>query len=150
MTTQTGNRIEVMHGANLDQVGRRDPEQYGGATLTELERKISDYGRELGLLTRFFQTNHEGDFIEHLHRLEGLADGIVLNPGAWTHYSYAIRDALELAALPAVEVHLSDVDRREEWRRHSVISDLCVARVAGKGAEGYREALERLGQELGL
>jgi 3-dehydroquinate dehydratase-2 len=149
MTTHTGNRIEVMHGANLDQVGRRDPEQYGGATLTELERRISDYARELGLATRFFQTNHEGHFIEHLHRLEGMADGIVLNPGAWTHYSYAIRDALELAALPAVEIHLSDVDRREEWRRHSVISDLCVARVTGKGAEGYREALERLKQELG-
>jgi 3-dehydroquinate dehydratase II len=145
----SGNRIEVMHGANLDQVGRRDPEQYGGATLTELERKISEFARELGLATRFFQTNHEGDFIEHLHRLEGMADGIVLNPGAWTHYSYAIRDALELAGLPAVEIHLSDVDRREEWRRHSVISDLCVARVAGKGADGYREALERLKEELG-
>ena len=144
----SGNRIEVMHGANLDQVGRRDPEQYGGATLTELERKISEFARELGLATRFFQSNHEGDFIEHLHRLEGMADGIVLNPGAWTHYSYAIRDALELAALPAVEIHLSDVDRREEWRRRSVISDLCVARVAGKGADGYREALERLKQEL--
>jgi 3-dehydroquinate dehydratase II len=148
MSSTTRNRIEVMHGANLDQVGRRDPEQYGGATLTELERKISKYADELGLATRFFQTNHEGEFIEHLHRLEGMADGIVLNPGAWTHYSYAIRDALELAALPAVEVHLSDVDRREEWRRHSVISDLCVARVAGKGAEGYREALERLRQEV--
>ena len=145
----SGNRIEVMHGANLDQVGRRDPELYGGATLTELERKISEFAGELGLVTRFFQSNHEGEFIEHLHRLEGLADGIVLNPGAWTHYSYAIRDALELTALPAVEIHLSDVDRREEWRRHSVISDLCVARVAGKGADGYREALERLKQELG-
>jgi 3-dehydroquinate dehydratase-2 len=149
VSTQTSNRIEVMHGANLDQVGRRDPEQYGGATLTELERRISEQARELGLVTRFFQTNHEGDFIEHLHRLEGLADGIVLNPGAWTHYSYAIRDALELAGLPAVEVHLSDVDRREEWRRHSVITELCIARVAGKGADGYREALERLKQELG-
>ena len=149
MTAQAGNRIEVMHGANLDQVGRRDPEQYGGATLTELERKISDFARELGLVTRFFQSNHEGDFIEHLHRLEGLADGVVLNPGAWTHYSYAIRDALELTGLPAVEVHLSDVDRREDWRRHSVIRDLCVARVAGKGADGYREALEALKQELG-
>jgi 3-dehydroquinate dehydratase-2 len=145
----SGNRIEVMHGANLDVVGRRDPEHYGGATLSELERKISEFARELGLATRFFQTNHEGDFIEHLHRLEGMADGIILNPGAWTHYSYAIRDALELAALPAVEIHLSDVDRREEWRRRSVISDLCVARVAGKGADGYREALERLKQELG-
>jgi 3-dehydroquinate dehydratase-2 len=148
MSTLTGNRIEVMHGANLDQLGRRDPEHYGSITLAELERQISEHARELGLVTRFFQTNHEGDFIEHLHRLEGLADGVVLNPGSWTHYSYAIRDALEFAGLPAVEVHLSDVDRREEWRRHSVIAELCVARVAGKGPDGYREALERLSQEL--
>jgi 3-dehydroquinate dehydratase-2 len=148
MTAHPRNRIEVMHGVNLDQVGRRDPRHYGGIALAELERKISDDARELGLVTRFFQTNHEGDFVEHLHRLEGLADGIVLNPGAWTHYSYAIRDALELAALPAVEIHLSDVDRREEWRRRSVIADLCLARVAGKGPDGYREALGRLKREL--
>ena len=145
---KTRTRIEVMHGANLDQVGRRDPEQYGGLTLTQLEQRISEDAHELGLVTRFFRTNHEGDFVEHLHRLEGLADGIVLNPGAWTHYSYAIRDALELAALPAVEIHLSDVDRREEWRRHSVIADLCIGRVVGKGADGYREALEQLRAEL--
>jgi 3-dehydroquinate dehydratase-2 len=148
MSTETHNRIEVMHGVNLDQLGRRDPEHYGGVTLAELERAISDHARALGLVTRFFQTNHEGDFVEHLHRLEGLADGVVLNPGAWTHYSYAIRDALELAALPAVEVHLSDICRREQWRRHSVISELCIARVAGKGPDGYRGALERLRAEL--
>jgi 3-dehydroquinate dehydratase II len=142
------DRIEVMHGVNLDQLGRRVPEHYGTITLTELEQMISTEASELGLVTRFFQTNHEGDFVEHLHRLEGLADGIVLNPGAWTHYSYAIRDALELAALPAVEVHLSDVDNREEWRRRSVITELCIARVAGKGPAGYREALERLQTEL--
>jgi 3-dehydroquinate dehydratase-2 len=148
MTTNTHNRIEVMHGVNLDQLGRRDPEHYGELTLRELERRISETAGELGLATRFFQTNHEGDFVEHLHRLEGLADGVVLNPGAWTHYSYAIRDALELAELPAIEVHLSDVDRREEWRRRSVIGELCIARVAGKGPSGYRDALERLKQEL--
>ena len=97
---------------------------------------------------RFFQTNHEGKFVEHLHRLDGLADAIVLNPGAWTHYSYAIRDALELTRLPAVEVHLSDVDSREPWRRHSVITDLCLTKIAGKGPAGYRDALERLRTEL--
>ena len=86
--------------------------------------------------------------MEHLHRLEGLADGVVLNPGAWSHYSYAIRDALELTALPAVEVHLSDISRREEWRRRSVVAELCVAQVTGKGPDGYREALDRLRQEL--
>jgi 3-dehydroquinate dehydratase II len=142
------NRIEVMHGVNLDQLGRRDPAQYGNLTYDDLERHIAEIAATLELETRFFQTNHEGAFVEHLHRLEGLADGIILNPGAWTHYSYAIRDALELTGLPAVEVHLSDVDAREEWRRKSVIREICVGRVAGKGPEGYRDALEHLRLEL--
>lgn len=146
--TEVRNRIEVMHGVNLDQLGRRDPRQYGELTLTELELEISRAAGDLGLHTRFFQTNHEGAFVEHLHGLDGLADGIVLNPGAWTHYSYAIRDALELAGLPAVEVHLSDVDAREDFRRRSVIGDLCCARVAGRGPDGYREALTRVRDEL--
>ena len=143
-----GNRVEVMHGVNLDQLGRRDPTHYGGLTLTELELAISQAAAGLGLRTRFFQTNHEGEFVEHLHGLEGLADGILLNPGAWTHYSYAIRDALELARLPAVEIHLSDVDAREPFRRESVIRDLCVARVSGRGPHGYTEALTRLRDEM--
>jgi 3-dehydroquinate dehydratase II len=142
------NRVEVMHGVNLDQLGRRDPTHYGGVTFDELERRISETADEFGLATRFFQTNHEGEFVEHLHRLEGLADAIVLNPGAWTHYSYAIRDALELTGLPAIEVHLSDIESREPWRRESVIRELCLASVAGKGPDGYRDALERLGTEL--
>lgn len=142
------NRVEVMHGVNLDQLGRRDPSHYGRVTLEDLERQIDDGARELGLVVRFFQTNHEGEFVEHLHRLDGLADAIVLNPGAWTHYSYAIRDALELAGLPAIEVHLSDVDSREQWRRHSVITELCIARIAGRGPDGYRDALERIRDEL--
>jgi 3-dehydroquinate dehydratase II len=146
--SMTSNRVEVMHGVNLDQLGRRDPSHYGTLTLEQLELQISDAANDLGLEVRFFRTNHEGEFVERLHRLSGLADGIVLNPGAWTHYSYAIRDALELTGLPAVEVHLSDVDTREEWRRHSVIAELCVARVAGKGPAGYRDALERLHAEL--
>jgi 3-dehydroquinate dehydratase-2 len=141
-------RIEVMHGVNLDQLGRREPEHYGRLTLDELERRISGFGHELGMITRFMQTNSEAEFVEHLHGLEGIADGIVLNPGAWTHYSYAIRDALAIARLPAVEVHLSDVDTREEFRRVSVVHDLCIATVKGKGADGYRDALVRLGQEL--
>ena len=142
------NRVEVMHGVNLDQLGRRDPTHYGRLTFEQLELKIAEDARELGLEARFFHTNHEGEFVEHLHRLAGLADAIVLNPGAWTHYSYAIRDALELAGLPAVEVHLSDVDSRETWRRQSVISELCIARVAGKGPDGYRDALERVREEF--
>jgi 3-dehydroquinate dehydratase-2 len=137
-----------MHGVNLDQLERRDPAHYGRLTLRELELQIAQHARSFGLEARFFHTNHEGEFVEHLHRLGGLADGVLLNPGAWSHYSYAIRDALELAALPAVEVHLSDIFGREEWRRRSVLAELCVAQVAGKGPEGYREALERLRQEL--
>jgi 3-dehydroquinate dehydratase II len=143
------NRIEVMHGVNLDQLGRRDPAVYGGGTLEELEARISQAAEGLGLGVRFFQSNHEGDFVEHLHRLEGMADAIVLNPGAWTHYSYAIRDALELTGLPAVEVHLSDIESREDWRRHSVLGELVLARISGKGADGYREALEVLRERLG-
>ena len=141
-------RVEVMHGVNLDQLGRRDPEHYGRLTLDELERQISDAAAELGLETRFFVSNHEGQFVEHLHLLAGMADGILINPGAWTHYSYAIRDALELTGLPAVEVHLSDVDSREGWRRESVIAELCFARIAGKGPDGYREALQCLQKEF--
>jgi 3-dehydroquinate dehydratase II len=142
------NRIEVMHGANLDQLGRRDPSHYGTLTLTELELQISDTAAELGLTTRFFKTNHEGEFIEHLHGLDGLADGVVLNPGAWTHYSYAIRDAVELTGLPTVEIHLSNVEQREEFRRVSVLDGLCCGRVFGKGPDGYRDALTILRGEL--
>jgi 3-dehydroquinate dehydratase-2 len=142
------NRIEVMHGVNLDQLGRRDPSHYGDLTFAQLELEIAEMAAGLGLETRLFQTNHEGEFVEHLHRLEGMADGIVLNPGAWTHYSYAIRDALELTGLPAVEVHLSDVAHREPWRRESVIRELCVGTVSGKGVDGYRDALTLLRKEL--
>jgi len=142
------DRVEVMHGVNLDQLGRRDPEHYGRLTFTELEVRIEQMAHEEGLSARFFQSNHEGAFVEHLHGLVDVADAIVLNPGAWTHYSYAIRDALELAGLPAVEVHLSDVANREPFRRHSVISDLCLTTVSGQGVDGYRSALARLGEEL--
>jgi 3-dehydroquinate dehydratase-2 len=144
----TGNRVEVMHGVNLDQLGRRNPEHYGGLDFAALQLRIAGWARELGLVARFFQTNHEGEFVERLHGLQGEADGIVLNPGAWTHYSYAIHDALELAALPAVEVHLSNVDSREPWRRTSVVTDLCIGRVSGQGPDGYRQALSLLHDEL--
>jgi 3-dehydroquinate dehydratase II len=144
----TRNRIEVMHGVNLDQLGRRDPEHYGGLNFDRLEQRIGEFARELGLTTRFFQTNSEAEFVEHLHRIHEMSDGIVLNPGAWTHYSWAIRDALEIAALPTVEVHLSDVDAREDFRRVSVVRDLCFATVKGQGVDGYREALTRLKETL--
>jgi 3-dehydroquinate dehydratase-2 len=133
-----------MHGVNLDMLGRRDPQHYGDLTLPELEVQVMRYGRELGLDVSFSQTNHEGEFCETLHLAPEVTDGLILNPGAWTHYSYAIRDALDVAGLPAVEVHLSAVDSREEWRRVSVIRELCIGSVQGKGVEGYRDALELL------
>jgi 3-dehydroquinate dehydratase II len=141
-------RIEVMHGVNLNMLGRRDPEHYGTLTLMQLEQHISQFASELDIEVRYMQTNAESEFVEHLQGLPDLADGLVLNPGAWTHYSWAIRDALEIAALPAVEVHLSDVKAREEWRRVSVVEELCLASVCGKGVEGYREALQLLRAEL--
>jgi 3-dehydroquinate dehydratase-2 len=125
-------------------LGRRDPAVYGSQTLGELESAVAGFAAELELDVGFFQTNFEGEFVEHLHGLRETADGILLNPGAWTHYSWAIHDALEIAGLPAVEVHLSAVDRREEWRRVSVIGDLCLATVSGQGVDGYREGLVRL------
>ena len=137
-----------MHGVNLDMLGRRDPELYGRLTLAELEQQIAGQADALGLSAHFFHTNHEGEFVEHLHRLGEVADGLILNPGAWTHYAWAIRDALEIAHLPAVEVHLSDVQARETWRRQSVIADLCLESIAGRGAQGYADALERLRREL--
>jgi 3-dehydroquinate dehydratase II len=144
------NRVEVMHGVNLDQLGRRDPDHYGTLTLTALEMSISEAAAELGLSTRFFQTNHEGEFVEHLHGLTGMADAILLNPGAWTHYSWAIRDAIDLTGTPTVEVHISDISKREEWRRHSVFEglDLLLGQVYGKGPDGYREALELIAAKL--
>jgi 3-dehydroquinate dehydratase-2 len=142
------NRVEVIHGVNFDVLERRDAALYGGLSLMELEVKIHGFGRELGLEMTFSQTNHEGEFCELLHRAPSMADGLVLNPGAWTHYSYAIRDALDVAGLPAIEVHLSEIEYREDWRAHSVIRDLCAGVVSGKGPDGYRDALELLRKEL--
>ena len=108
--TTTRNRVAVLHGVNFDILERRDPSLYGGRSLSELEHQIQGWAREAGLEPLFFQTNHEGEFVEYLHRLPELADGVLINAGAWTHYSRAIADALDVAGLPAVEVHLSDVD----------------------------------------
>jgi 3-dehydroquinate dehydratase II len=139
-------RITVLHGINFDVLGRRPASHYGGLTLEALELQIKRYAEELDFAVVCSQTNHEGDYCEALHNATG--EGLILNPGAWTHYSWAIRDALEVAALPAVEVHLSAVDEREEWRRVSVIRDLCIGTVKGKGPEGYRDALELLREHL--
>jgi 3-dehydroquinate dehydratase II len=142
------DRVDVLHGVNFDVLGRREKAHYGGLTLPELEVKISGHASELGLEVSFYQSNHEGEYCEFLHRAGERADGLLLNPGAWTHYSWAIHDALELTGLPAVEVHLSAVDRREEWRRISVIRDLCAGVVQGQGVDGYRAALEMLKEAM--
>lgn len=141
-------RVAVVHGVNLDQLGRRDPKHYGRLTFRELERQIDEWANETDLTPRFFQTNHEGALVEYLHRAEGLVDGMIINPGAWAHYSWALRDALEVAGVPAIEVHLSDVQNREQWRQHSVLTDLCLTTISGRGPDGYREALQILHDHL--
>jgi 3-dehydroquinate dehydratase II len=149
--SKTRYRIEVMHGVNLDQLGRRDPLLYGTLTLPQLERQIEAHASTLDLVTSFFHTNHEGAFVERLHSITGppaQADAILLNPGSWTHYAWGIRDALEIAGLPALEIHLSDVENRESWRRISVIRELCFATISGLGPDGYRDALIQLREEL--
>jgi 3-dehydroquinate dehydratase II len=138
------NRVAVMHGVNLDALDRRPAEHYGGLTFTQLEQRIDGFAHELGLNAQFFQTNHEGEFVEELHKAPDYADGLVLNPGAWTHYAWSLRDAVEVSGLPAVEVHLSDVDAREPFRQVSVLEAVRVAKVSGRGVEGYREALAHL------
>ena len=142
------NRVAVLHGVNLDALDRRPAEHYGGLTYTRLEFEIGRFASALGLAAQFFHTNHEGEFVEQLHASPDFADGLLLNPGAWTHYAWSLRDALELSGLPAVEVHLSDVQQREPFRRVSVLEGMCVATISGKGVEGYRDALEALKGEL--
>jgi 3-dehydroquinate dehydratase II len=137
-------QVLVLNGVNLDVLGRRDPQTYGGLSLSELETRIYEWAAELGCNVRCRQTNHEGEYVGWCHDAIDSADGVIANPGAWSHYSYAIRDALELLEAPFVEVHLSNVDQREDWRKHSVLADLAAKRVIGKGPDGYREALEFL------
>lgn len=147
--TTSHNRVAVLHGVNFDILDRRDPAVYGGLSLRELETKIERWAHELRLEPIFFQTNCEGEYCEYLHRVPELADAAIVNAGAWTHYSRAIADALEVTGVPAVEVHLSDVEARDEWRKLSVFDGLVLAKVAGKGPDGYREALDLLATELG-
>jgi 3-dehydroquinate dehydratase-2 len=148
--TTTRNRVAVLHGVNFDILERRDPSFYGGRSLTALETEIGSWARERKLEAIFFQTNHEGEFVEYLHRLPDIADAALINAGAWTHYSWAIADALAVAALPAVEVHLSDVESRDDWRKLSVFDGLVLVKVSGKGADGYREALGVIADALGV
>jgi 3-dehydroquinate dehydratase-2 len=137
-------QVLVLNGVNLDMLSRRNPDMYGGLSINELETRIYEWAHALTLTVRCRQTNSEGEYIDWIHGAYGDADALVVNPGAWAHYSYAIHDALEIIEVPIVEVHLSNVEEREEWRQRSVIADLVAHRVIGKGPEGYREALEYL------
>jgi 3-dehydroquinate dehydratase-2 len=137
-------QVLVLNGVNLDVLGRRDPKIYGGLTINELETQIYAWAHSLGVSARCRQSNNEGEYIDWIHDAYDHSDGVIVNPGAWSHYSYAIRDALELLEVPVVEVHLSNIEEREEWRRHSVVAEVAAHRVIGKGPDGYREALEFL------
>lgn len=148
MTSPEPQRVEILHGVNLNLLGERDPLHYGTLTLADLETQIASWASEVGLSAGFFQTNAESEYVERLHALRGQVAAVILNPGSWTHYAYAIHDALELTGLLAVEVHLSDIHSREPWRALSVIGDLCIATYSGKGPDGYRLALHRIREAL--
>lgn len=148
--TRSQNRVAILHGVNFDVLERRDPSLYGGISLSELEYRISGWATDLDLEASFFQTNSEAEFCGYLHRLSSVADGALINAGAWTHYSRAIGDALAVDPVPTIEVHLSDVENRESWRRVSVFDGLVQDRVFGIGIDGYREALERMTRLLGV
>ena len=137
-------RVLVLNGVNLNILGRRDPTVYGGLTIAELESRIYEWGRELELMVQCRQTNDEAEFIKWCHDAHDSADGVVVNPGAWSHYAWSIRDALEPLEIPIVEVHLSNVDEREQWRRVSVLEDIRATKFAGQGPDGYKRALHYL------
>lgn len=137
-------RVLIVNGPNLNLLGTRRPDVYGEATLGDLEARCRQWGVASGLSVEVFQSNHEGEIIDRLHEAIGTADGVVINPGALTHYSYALHDAIEAIGIPTVEVHISDITARQPWRAHSVVSDACIATISGHGLDGYRLALEHL------
>ena len=141
-------RVLVVNGPNLNLLGTRRPEVYGTTTLSDLEQMCRDWGRTIDLDVVTFQSNHEGAIVDRLHEARLDCAGVVINPGAFTHYSYALHDAIEAIGLPTVEVHISDTDAREEWRKVSVIRPVVIAAVVGEGINGYRRALGLLAEHL--
>ncbi|WP_211923144.1 type II 3-dehydroquinate dehydratase [Duganella radicis] len=135
-------KILVLHGINLNMFGKRDPAQYGTVTLAEIDQRVRTLGKELGTEVECFQTNHEGEMCERIHKAheEGF-HGVIINAGAWTHYSYGIRDALAILKAPIVEVHMSNVHAREPFRHVSVFADVVKGQICGFGAESYLLAL---------
>jgi 3-dehydroquinate dehydratase-2 len=137
-------KILILHGPNLNLLGTREVDIYGSLTLDEINDKISEFASEHGIEVRTLQSNHEGVLIDFLHENSEWADGVVINPAAYTHYSYALRDAIAATALSTVEVHLTDIHSREPFRQVSVIKEVCIAQISGKGWESYIEGMQRL------
>ena len=137
-------RILVLNGVNLNLTGTRKPEVYGSETLDDINAEILKFAAERGARCDFFQTNFEGELVEALHKARGVYDGVILNAGAWTHYSYALRDAIEAIELPVIETHMSDITKREPFRANSVIGEVCASRVMGLGKGSYLKAVEIL------
>jgi 3-dehydroquinate dehydratase-2 len=141
-------RILVINGPNLNMLGKRDKGHYGSDSLAAVEKKLAEKGKTLECELDFFQSNHEGAIIDFIQEKTSVADGILINPGALTHYGYSLRDALIDSGLPVVEVHLSDINAREEWRRVSVISDIVIKQVSGLKTESYIVGLEALVEHI--
>jgi 3-dehydroquinate dehydratase-2 len=136
--------ILVLHGPNLNLLGEREPEVYGRTTLPQLNTLLKNYAKKKKATLKIFQSNHEGALIDLIHEHRKWARGMVFNPGAYTHYSYALRDAVAASQIPTIEVHLSDIHKREEFRKISVIAPVCLAQITGKGVNSYLEAVDRL------
>lgn len=137
-------KLLLMNGPNLNLLGQREPEVYGTTTLADIEADTVAYARAHGADMDCFQSNHEGELIDEIHASQDVYDGIVYNPGAHTHYSYALHDAISSVTTPVVEVHISDISKREEFRRHSVLADACIGQIKGLGPEGYLRGVDML------